>query len=281
MANPLLNDKALPAAAKRSGTWAPPDPGRPGYGMPTGPMTDGAISAWPPAGTGTGSADAMTVGGTASATGVLMVLLLVAAGFGWFSVEPGDPQQLGFPGVAMIGVLVGFVAVIACYFKPQLARFLAPVYALAEGYFLGVVSHFYNKAYEGIVVQAAGATLAVFGVMLLLYRTQTIKVTDRFRRIVMGATLGVAVFYGISMIIRLFGVEVGFLTEPSAMGIGFSVLVAGLAAFNLALDFDFIEKGSAARLPKHMEWFAALGLLVTLVWLYLEILRLLAKLRER
>ncbi len=275
MANPLLNDKALPAAAQRSGTWAPPDPGRPGYGMP---VDDGPISSWPPSRT---SGTAMTVGGTASATGVLLVLLLASATFGWFSVDPAAANQTGFPPLAIIGVVVGFVAVIACYFKPHWARVLAPVYALAEGYFLGVISHYYNNAYDGIVVQAAGATVAVFAAMLFLYRTQIIKVTARMRRIVIGATMGIAVFYGISLLINLFGGEVSFLNSSSNFGILFSFLVAGLAAFNLALDFDFIEKGSRAQLPKHMEWFAALGLLVTLVWLYLEILRLLAKLRER
>lgn len=276
MANPLLNDKALPEAAKRSGTWAPPDPSRPGYGLP---VTDGPVSAWPPAGTRTG--ETMTVGGTASATGVLLALLLTSAAFGWFSVETAGEGQASFPGLAIVGVLVGFVAVIACYFKPQWAKFLAPVYAVGEGFFIGVVSKYYNDAYQGIVVQAAGATVAVFAVMLFLYRTQIIKVTDRMRRIVVGATFGVMIFYGISMLINLFGGKVDFLSSSSTTSILFSFFVAGLAAFNLALDFDFIEKGSKAGLPKHMEWFAALGLLVTLVWLYLEILRLLAKLRDR
>ncbi|MEZ5256130.1 MAG: Bax inhibitor-1/YccA family protein [Ilumatobacteraceae bacterium] len=278
MANPLLNDKALPEAAKRSGTWAAPDPNRPGYGMPTAPITDGPVSPWNPSGT---DQKVMTVGGTASATGVLFVLLLVSAAFGWFAVDPASPNNAGFPGLAMIGVLVGFAAVIASYFKPQWARFLGPVYALAEGYFLGVISHYYDAAYDGIVVQAAGATVAVFGAMLFLYKTNVIRVTDKFRRIVIGATMGVMVFYGISLLINLFGGSVSFLQSSSLFGIGFSFFVAGLAAMNLALDFDFIEKGSKARLPQHMEWFAAMGLLVTLVWLYLEILRLLAKLRDR
>lgn len=279
MANPLLNDKALPAAAQRSGGWAAPQPGTAGYGMPTAPMTDGPVSAWPPA--GASAARAMTVSGTASATGVLMVLLLATATIGWFSVDTADPTRPSFPGLALVGVLVGFVAVIASYFKPQWSRFLAPVYAVGEGFFLGVVSKNYETWYDGIVVQAAGATIAVFAVMLFLYRTQIIKVTDRMRRIVVGATMGIAIFYGISMLINLFGGNVSFLNSSSGFSIGFSFLVAGLAAFNLALDFDFIEKGAKARLPQHMEWFAALGLLVTLVWLYLEILRLLAKLRDR
>ncbi len=116
--------------------------------------------------------------------------------------------------------------------------------------------------------------------MLLMYRTRIIKVTDRMRRIVIGATLGIAVFYGISLLLNLFGANVTFLTSSSPLSIGFSFLVAGLAAFNLALDFDFIERGSRQGMPKQVEWYAAFGVLVTLVWLYLEILRLLAKLRQ-
>ncbi|MSY19012.1 MAG: hypothetical protein F2735_06705, partial [Actinobacteria bacterium] len=147
--------------------------------------------------------------------------------------------------------------------------------------FVGAISHSYESFQNGIVVQAAGATVAVFAIMLFLYRTNIIKVTDRMRRIVVGATLGIMVFYGISMLINLFGGTVPFLSDTSALSIGFSFLVAGVAAFNLALDFDFIEKGAKAGLPKQMEWVAAVGLLVTIVWLYLEILRLLSKLDRR
>ena len=117
--------------------------------------------------------------------------------------------------------------------------------------------------------------------MLFLYRTKVIKVTERFRRIVIGATLGIMALYLVSIVMSLFGAEIGFINEPSALGIGFSVLVCALAAFNLALDFDFIEKGTQMRLAKDYEWVAAIGLLVTLVWLYLEILRLLSKLQQR
>jgi uncharacterized YccA/Bax inhibitor family protein len=139
----------------------------------------------------------------------------------------------------------------------------------------------FDAEYSGIVVQAVGTTLAVFGVMLFLYRTRVLRVTDKFRRIVIGATLGVAVLYLVSFVISLFGANVSFLSSSSGFGILFSLFVAGLAAFNLALDFDFIEQGEKMALPRRMEWFAALGLLVTLVWLYLEVLRLLAKLRDR
>ena len=172
---------------------------------------------------------------------------------------------------------------ILLYFKPHLAKILGPIYAMAQGFFLGAISKGYETFYDGIVVQAAGATIAVFGVMLVLYRTRIIKVTDRFRRIVISATIGIMVFYGACFLIQLFaGADsISFLASPSLLGIGFSVLVAGLAAMNLALDFDFIDRGVEQGLSKDFEWYAAFGLLVTIVWLYLEMLRLLAKLRER
>ncbi len=268
MANPILNDKALEGAAKvgaASGAWPPPDLSSIGRSTP---ITDGPVSEW--------NSQRMTVSGTASATGVLFVVLLAAAAFGWNAVDPSASMPLW----AIGGVIVGFIAVIALRFKPQYAKILGPVYAIAEGLFVGAVSRYYETYQNGIVPMAVGATIAVFGVMLLLYKTNIIKVTDRFKRIVMGATLGIMVFYGVTLLINLFGGNVSFLSSNSPMSIGFSFLVAGLAAFNLALDFDFIEKGSAQGLPKQMEWVAAIGLLVTVVWLYLEILRLLSKLQR-
>lgn len=271
MANPMLSDEALKQATQRSTAiegatvWNPP-------------ISDGPTSAWP----APTPAKTMTVGGTATATGVLFVLLLITAVAGWMAVpSPGDEIRPGFPGLAIVGVLVGFVAVIACRFKPHWSPFLAPVYALAEGFALGAISHTYENFYDGIVIQAAGATAAVFAVMLLLYKLEIIRVTDRFRKIVIGATVGVMVFYGISLLVRLFGGEITFINSASPLGIVFSLFVAGLAAFNLAIDFDVIERGAKHHYPKHMDWYAALGLVVTIVWLYLEILRLLAKLRDR
>jgi uncharacterized YccA/Bax inhibitor family protein len=273
MANPILNDKAFGSAATKSGaTWAPPKPGvdwNP-------PITDGPVTTWQSAD------DRMTVSGTAAAAGVLLVLLLISASFGWAAVpDVAEGQSPTFPGIAMIGVIVGFVAVIAAMLKPKLARFLAPVYALAQGYFVGAISKAYENFQDGIVLQAILATVGVFAAMLFLYGTRIIKVTDRMRRIVIGATMGIALLYLVSFVINLFGGNVSFLQEPTLFGIAFSLFVVGLAAFNLALDFDFIERGAQSNLPKHMEWVAALGLLVTLVWLYLEMLRLLSKLRER
>lgn len=227
----------------------------------------------------------MTVSGTISAALVLFTLLLISAAFGWTATQPGPigedgTQQLAFPGFAIMGVVVGFVLAIVMAFRPTWARVLGPVYALAQGFAVGAISKVFDTAYDGIVVQAAAATLSVFFVMLVLYRTGIIKVTDRFRRIVVGATMGVMLLYVVSFVIGALGGNVSYLSSPSLLGIGFSIFVCGLAAFNLALDFDLVERGVAQGLPKHYEWFAAFGLLVTMVWLYLEFLRLLAKLRN-
>jgi uncharacterized YccA/Bax inhibitor family protein len=270
MANPLLNDKAADAAARAG--WAAPEAS--GRSTPIGPITDGPVSAW-------SSGATMTVQGTATATGVLLVLLLATASVGWSMTHSSLVSNVGFPVLALVAMLVGFGCAIALRFRPTMAKVLAPVYALAEGFFLGVISKFYNDAYKGIVVQAVGATLAVFAVMLLLYRSRIIKVTDRFRRNVIMATMGLAAFYMVSIVLHLFGVTVPFIDSASPLGILFSVFAAGLAAMMLAVDFDLIERGAKAGWPKGMEWYCAFGLLATLVWLYLEILRLLSKLQRR
>ncbi|MBM3799429.1 MAG: Bax inhibitor-1/YccA family protein [Actinomycetota bacterium] len=269
MSNPLLNENRLQKAAEADSGWAAPAP------ESRRPIDDGPVSPWNPTTT------AMTLGGTVSATAVLFVLLLAGAGFGWAAVEAPRGEVTEFPALAIGGVLVGLVCAIVLAFKPNWARVLGPVYAVAQGFFVGAISRAYETYYDGIVVQAAGATVAVFAVMLALYGLRIIKVTDRFRRIVIGATLGLMVFYGVSLLLSLFGAQPSFISSASAFGIGFSVVVAVLAAMNLALDFDFIERGVAEKYPRSVEWFAAFGLLVTVVWLYLEILRLLAKLRDR
>lgn len=271
MSNPFLNDKAI-AAAAQSG-WAAPEPSSQVLGPARTPIDDGPVSAW--------NARVMTVNGTITATGVLLVILLASATVGWISAPTNDVGQVALPGLAIVGILVGFACAIVVHFKPMLSKVLGPIYAIAQGFFLGAISKAYESFQDGIVVQAIGATLGVFAVMLLLYRTRIIKVTDRFRRIVIMATLGLMVFYLISFVISLFGGNVSFLSSASLLGIGFSIFAAGLAAMNLALDFDFIEKGAQQQLPKGMEWFAAFGLVITLVWLYLELLRLLSKLQQR
>lgn len=272
MANPVLNDKAftqqVTADDSRAG-WAAPDAAATVWNAP---VTDGPIT---PYRTGV-----MTIGGTVSATAVLFALLLVTAAWGWVATKSTE-DVVRFPGWILVPVLVGFGIAILTVFKPHLARITAPLYALAEGFFVGSISKVYNGVWDGIVVQAAAATIAVFAVMLALYSLRIIRVTDRFRKVVIGATLGVAVMYLGSMLFSLFGRTPSFINQPSALGIIVSVVVSGIAAFNLALDFDIIERGSAAGAPKYMEWYGAFGLLVTVVWLYLELLRLLSKLRSR
>ena len=271
MANPFLNDKAINEASKAG--WAAPEPSTQVLGPARTPIDDGPISSWAPR--------VMTVGGTITATGVLMVILLASAVVGWTSTDVAPSGQVQLPMLAIVGILVGFVCAIAVHFKPLLSKFIAPVYAIAEGFFLGAISRAYNEWQDGIVLQAVGATMAVFVVMLVLYQTRIIKVTDRFRRTIITATLGLMAFYLISLVFSLFGHTPSFISSPSLLGIGFSLFAAGLAAMNLALDFDFIEKGAEQKLPKGMEWYAAFGLLITLVWLYLELLRLLSKLNQR
>ena len=275
MPSPVLNERTL---EKAPATWAPPE--APAY---QAPINDGPISTWRPR--------VMTVNGTIGKTAVLFVLLLASAAVGW--QQTGSPEVVerngelvynySIPALAWVGLFVGIGLVFLLMFKPHLAKFIAPVYAIAEGFFVGALSRMYETFYNGIVVQAAGATIAVFGVMLFLYRARIIKVTERFRTIVVSATIGIMVFYGVCFLVRLFaGADsVSFLASASLLSIGFSVLVAGIAAMNLALDFDFIERGSKMGLEKDFEWYGAFALLVTIVWLYLEMLRLLSKLRSR
>ena len=276
MADPILNDKTLEAA--RAGWAAPqaPSPGGQVWAPPGSPMGDGPVSTWK---------GAMTVRGTVTATAVLFVLLLASATAGWMAVKEErnefDQVQIQFPSLAMVGVIVGIGIVFALMFKPQLAKFLAPVYAIAEGFAVGAISKAYESFQSGIVIQAVGATLGVFVVMLVLYRTGIIKVTEKFRRVVVFATLGVMAFYLVSFVLNIAGVDVEFFDKPNALGIAFSIGVSVLAALNLALRFDFIEKGVKMGLSKDFEWYAAFGLLVTIVWLYLELLRLLSKLQNR
>ena len=266
MSNPLLTDKAMGLGNLNTAenTWAPPS------GQP---VTDGPVSRW--------DGGLMTVAGTASATIMLLILVLASATVTWISIDEPQAGVITFPTAWVIGgFVVGLIAAFTGILKPRLARLAGPVYALAEGVVLGAISRAYSEEYNGIVMQAVGATLGVFVVMLLLYRSRIIKVTDRTRRIVMGAMLGLMAFYLLSFVMGIFGAMPSFISDASPMGIAFSLFVAGLAAFNLALDFDMIEKGVENKLPAYMEWYCALGVTITLVWLYLEILRLLAKLRE-
>jgi uncharacterized YccA/Bax inhibitor family protein len=278
MPSPVLNENTF----KRARTT-----GEAGWGAPKTdsryfpPITDGPISGYQ--GADSQGADRMTLRGTMTATGVLFALLLVAGAFGWSQVDPlsDGSRTADIPGWIFIPMIGAFVLAIVTAFKPRIARFTSPVYAIAEGLFLGAISRVYDTRYDGIVLGAVGATAAVFAAMWFLYATKIIKVTDKFRRMVVAATMGVMVLYGVALLIRLFGGEVSFLTGSGGLSIVISLVVIGIAAFNLALDFDMIEKGTTQGAPRYMEWYAAFGLMVTVVWLYLEILRLLAKLQDR
>jgi uncharacterized YccA/Bax inhibitor family protein len=264
MANPVLNDAAFKQAAQadRAG-WAAPQSNT--QYIP--PMTDGPV---------TRSPGLMTMDGTVTATGVLLALLLVSGAVGWVSSKGSVSTPLW-----LAGALGSFAIGLVLRFKPKLSPILAPLYALFMGFFLGAISHAYEARWNGIVVQAIGATVAVFAAMLFLYKTKIIKVTDRFRRIVAAATGGLMLFYLISIVLSFAGFKAPFISSANGFGIAFSIFAAGLAASNLAIDFDMTERGVASGAPKYMEWYCAFGITSTLVWLYLELLRLLSKLNRR
>lgn len=236
----------------------------------------------------------------ASATAVLLALICVTGGVGWSAVSTStttgldaqgrvvEQTSISIPPWIIGAVLDGLVLVIATFFKPAWSPGYRPPLRGGRGPVRGGHLQGHEARYEGIVLQAVALTIGVFAVMLVLYATGRIRVTARFRLVVMAATGAVALIYLATVVMRLFGAEVPFVHDNGIMGIGFSLVVVVIAALNLALDFDFdfvdrAERAGAPRHmePRHMEWFAALGLVVTLVWLYLELLRLLGKLRSR
>ena len=268
--NPALNESAFnkvaPAADLRPGWGA-------GGGRPVPPAPD-EVSPWTPYVPG-----AMTVGGAISATAVLLVLLVASGFVGWMSVEDQGPS-VELPGWLIGAFVVGLGAMIATIFRPQWARITGPVYALGYGAIVGAVSHLYEREFNGIVVQAVIGTVGVLAIMLFLYATRIIKVTDKLRMGIVMATGAVALMYVFNLVLRLFGSELPFLHDGSGLSVLISVAIVVIASLNLLLDFDFIEKAAAAGAPKKTEWYAAFGLVVTLVWLYLELLRLLANLQR-
>ena len=219
--------------------------------------------------------ETMTVSGTISKTTFLAVLAAATATMSW-SAAP----TLGMP-ILIIGIIVGLVAVFGAMWKPHLSPLLAPVYAVAEGGALGVISAQYNIQSHGIVLQAVFITFGILFAMLALFQSRIIRVTDKFRSIVISCTVGIALLYVVSMVLMMFHINMPFLYGGSLLSIGISLFIIAIAAMNFLLDFDNIEKGTAAGAPKYYEWMAGLGVLVTLVWLYLEVLRLLSNLNRR
>ncbi|MGH7538469.1 MAG: Bax inhibitor-1/YccA family protein [Gemmatimonadales bacterium] len=247
MANPVLNDKVFQRAERMAQTAA---------------------------------GETMSVEGSINKSAFLLLLVVGAAAWVWTRYfQTLDPTTV-MP-YLWGGLIVGLVAALVTIFLPTWARISAPVYALAQGLAVGAISAFYEQQLKGIVVQAIGLTFGVLAVMLFAYRTGLIKVTDRFRLIVVAATGGIALLYLVSIVLSFFNISIPFIHQGGTFGIIFSLVVVGIAAMNLALDFDFITRGVEHGAPKFLEWYAAFGLMVTLIWLYLEILRLLAKLRRR
>lgn len=222
----------------------------------------------------------MTVGGTAIKSLVLVLMVLAGASYTWKvfneALNPASvtPWMWG-------GAIGGFITAIIISFKPNLAQYLAPIYAVLQGLFLGAISAMFNSAFEmtapGIVMNATLLTIITAMVMLLVYRTRIIKVDGKFARIMVIAVGAIAFYYFVSIILSLFGVNLTMLHDGGPLSIGISIVIVLVAAFSLLMDFNFIEKASAAGAPKYMEWYGAFGLMVTIIWLYLEILKLLAK----
>jgi uncharacterized YccA/Bax inhibitor family protein len=227
-----------------------------------------------------GTTTSMTLSGTVNKTGILLVLAVVAAAFTWNQfVATHNPASVSLE--MLVGVFGGFICALVTIFKREWSPITAPIYALLEGLFLGGFSAMLDLRYPGIAIQAVGLTFATLFVLLGIYSTGVIKVTQKFRIGIIAATGGICLFYFAEIILGFFGIHFVAINGSGPIGIAVSLFVVGIAALNLVLDFDFIEKGANQGAPKYMEWYGAFGIMVTLVWLYLEMIRLLSKLRSR
>src|SRR5580692_11595477 len=223
--------------------------------------------------------EAMTVQGTVNKTGILLVCAVGTAAWTWGLAHSQAPEAV-LPW--MIGGMIGgLVFALVTIFKREWSPVTAPIYALCEGLALGGISALLEQSYPGIAIQALGLTFGVAAVMLMLYSSGTLRATPKFTMGVVAATGGIFVVYMVDMVLRFFGHQVPLLNSAGPLGIGVSVVIVIVASLNLILDFDFVETGAHAGAPKYMEWYGAFGIIVTLVWMYLEILRLLSKMRER
>jgi uncharacterized YccA/Bax inhibitor family protein len=223
----------------------------------------------------------MTVRGTLNKFGFLFLMVMATAVFTWNAFYGGKNVTT----YMWVGGIGGLIVALVLVFKKEWSPYLAPAYGLLEGLFVGAISAYFNYLFAEkapyIIIQAVGLTFGTVIAMFFLYQFRIIKATERFKSIVVTATLGIAVFYLIAFVLRFFSIDIPFIHEGSTFGIIFSLAVVAIAALNLILDFDMIENGAAMGAPKYMEWYGAFGLLVTIVWLYLEILRLLAKMNSR
>ncbi len=228
-----------------------------------------------------GSGQTMTIQGTVNKTLVLFLILVATALWTWSKAF--DPANAGMAGMfGMGGMIVGLIFAIATIFKPQWSPITAPLYAACEGLLLGVLSAYFERSYPGIVVQAVGLTFGVFLAMLIGYKSGWLQATPGLRKGLMIAMGGIMIFYLVIMVAGLFHIAPpAFVNGSSPLGIAFSLFVVGIASMSLVLDFDLIERGSEQGLQKYMEWYGGFALMVTLIWLYMEILRLMSKLRSR
>jgi uncharacterized YccA/Bax inhibitor family protein len=294
MTNPALNPKIFQRETEAN---QPQGAFEPGWGSPANDLppdvfaaqaaTAGAATAGRPVVTGGG--DTMRVSGTVTATTILLLLLMVAGVFGWNAV---DITQTGFlangdkaysanvPTWIYLTWIPTLILAIVTVMKPRLARFTAPLYALGEGIFLGSISAIFEASYPGIVVQAVLLTFGVFFTMLVMFATGTIRVTQKLRMCVIASMFAIFAVYLASFVVSLFGGSMPLVNSSSPWGIGFSLVVVVVASLNLLLNFDFVKWAIDNKAPRYMEWYAGFGLMVALVWLYTEILRLLAKLRN-
>jgi len=224
------------------------------------------------------SGDPMTLSGTINKSAILLALLVIGAGWVWnlyFVSQAIDDVVVYLLG----GCIGGFILAMVTIFYKTVAAYTAPAYAVLEGFAIGALSAMYEAKRPGIALQAVGLTMGTFLVMLAAYRFQIIKVTENLKTGIVAATGGIAVVYLVDIVLRWFGHSVPFIHDNGPFGIIVSLVIVAIAALNLVMDFDFISQGVARRSPKYMEWYSAFGLMVTLVWLYLEILRLLGKRR--
>lgn len=227
-----------------------------------------------------GASGSMTLQGTVNKTGILLAIVVLAAAFNWLQFSKGNVGLTNT--LMMVGLFGGLVTYFITYFKPQLVPNTSLIYAVFEGLLLGGLSAFFEARYPGLVIQAVGMTFATLFVMLAMYKSGTIRVTDKFKSIMFSMLGAVFIFYiGSLLLSLLFGFQNPLLGGGGIMAIGFSLFVSGLAAFTLLLDFDMIEQGVSYGAPKYMEWYGAFSLLVTLVWLYIELLRLLSYFQGR
>jgi uncharacterized YccA/Bax inhibitor family protein len=228
------------------------------------------------------AASRMTLSGTVNKTGILLLCAIATAAWTWNAFMQANKNSDFAMGAIMLGGIGGFVFAMVTIFKKTWSPVTAPIYALLEGLVLGGLSAMFELRYPGIAIEAVGLTFGTLFVMLFLYKSGVIKVTQKFRMGVVAATGGIAIFYLLTWLLSMFHITVFASVFGSGLiGVGFSLFVVAIASLNLVLDFDFVEQGVAYGAPKYMEWYAAFGIMVTLVWLYLEMLRLLSKVRSR